>query len=241
VVEEVGERPEEMARRLLERGRRRLAVAGDDRSLREVAEVVARSGHEVVVAVIPGPRGCDLLRTFAIPQNPVDALAHLRTDDVYEVDLVWVEGGFGRKIMVNAAYLGGWALAEERRWKRPRPRRTNRPIDSRYLFEVDAGRRRRSVSGSGAVVANGQYACGGLHWAPKAALMDRRFEVQVTSEPVDAEVLAKGLHLRDVLRLTASELLISTAPPAPVAIDGVLVGNTPISMGINSTPLRLKI
>lgn len=80
------------ARRAVERavsdGATHLAMVGGDGSVNLAANVILNmSAEPPILGVLPSGTGCDLLRTFGIPQDLEGAARHLTTDAVYPIDV----------------------------------------------------------------------------------------------------------------------------------------------------------
>src|SRR5690606_41185661 len=70
---------------------------------RDLHSFPTRRSSDLTVAVLPSGTGCDLIRTFGIPQDLAGAAKHLTTNETYRVDLVAIEGGWGSRHYVNVA------------------------------------------------------------------------------------------------------------------------------------------
>lgn len=243
----------------VEEGRHRFVAVGGDGTVNTVANAILAHGHRQmpVLGVLPGGTGCDLLRTFAIPQKLEEAVHHLATDTIYPIDVGVVEGEWGSRYFVNVGDVGVIAAAARTaqsmspRWGRiryllgfaralPRFRTTG--------VHVEAGSRRFDGEAIAAVFANAQFFGGGFNIAPKAAMMDGDLDIQVfAARKRNAARLVpkayRGMHLRDrcVRRFVAPSVTISTDQPWPVEVDGEYVGNTPVSVRVARGRIALKI
>ena len=267
----VAERPDRIraaAREAVEHhGRRYLVAVGDDRTVHEVVNgmVDAASGKPraegLVLGVVPGGHGCDLVRTFGL-DRPVETIAaHLATEASMPVDLGRVrttgrDGTTTTCLFANLAQVGlGAELLASRRSFPPRLGRLGdlaatavagarfRPAPT--TVSVDGGSRREPVSN--VVVANGQFFGAGLHVAPRALPSDGRFNVQSWNGPA-AQVLRMrpllrlGTHLsRDDVREWQSRVVeVHAQRPLKVEADGCLLGVTPAAFDLLPNALRLK-
>lgn len=240
-------------------GASHIAIAGGDGSVNLAANVLLGiDGLEPpVVGILPTGTGCDLLRTFGIPQDLAGAAAHLATDVVYPIDVASLEGSWGIRYFVNVAQVGVGAAAAQ-----SAPRLARRLGASRYPIafaarlprfpraKVTIRTERRTVESQAlaVILANAQYFAGGWNVAPKATLIDGVLDVQVidiakTRAPALVPKVIKGTHLTDraVRRFSAASLSIETDVPWPLEADGDYVGNTPVNSRVMPAALRLKI
>lgn len=235
-----------------------LAMVGGDGSVNLAANVVLNMDVEPpILGVLPTGTGCDLLRTFGIPQDLEGAARHLATDTVYPIDVATLEGSWGTRYFVNVAQVGVGAAAAQ-----TASRLTRRLGAARYPLAFAARlpgfphssvtvttERRTYESGALAVImANAQFFAGGWNIAPKATLVDGVLDMQVidcakTRAPSLVPKIIRGNHLADraVRRFSAARFEIETAVPWPVEADGDYLGNTPVSGRVVSAALRLKI
>jgi diacylglycerol kinase (ATP) len=239
-------------------GRERVAVVGGDGTVNlAVNALLSVPGDQrPLLGMLPHGSGCDLLRTFAIPQSLEAAARHLAGDQRYTIDVGVLEGEWGRRLFVNVAQAGVGAAAAQ---SAPRlPRRLGSP---RYPAAFAArlpgfpaadvtleGRRSYQGRALAVILANGQYFAGGWNIAPKAALMDGLLDVQVIDVPKTAAPrlvpkLIRGLHLteRGVRRLTLDKVRLETDVPWPVEADGDYLGNTPLVASVLPAAVDLKI
>lgn len=237
----------------------RLAVVGGDGTVSLAVDTLVGSGHDSlpILGVLPSGMGCDLLRTFGIPQNLEDAAHHLRGDAVYEVDVGELDGSWGTRRFVNVAEAGIGAAAVVVANRLPRLFGANR-----YLFSfglrlpgfratrIRLETERRTIEGRALAVifANAQFFAGGWSIAPKAMLVDGKFDIQVidvkkTDAPNLIPKVMRGLHLgeKGVTRTTSSWFRLETADPWPVEADGDAIGNTPVHGRVLPAAIRLKI
>ena len=70
-------------------GRRHFALVGGDGTVNLAANALLPLGldERPTIGVVPVGTGCDLLRTFGIPQDPGEAAKHLATDATYNIDV----------------------------------------------------------------------------------------------------------------------------------------------------------
>ena len=236
-----------------------IAVAGGDGTMNLAANaLLGLDGVEPpVVALLPTGTGCDLLRTFGIPQDLAGAARHLSTDDVYPIDVAVLEGSWGIRYFVNVAQVGVGAAAAETAARFGRGLGASRypvafvarlprfPV-ARVVVETE--RRRYESDALAVIMANAQFFAGGWNVAPKATLVDGVLDMQMINTPKPmapalVSKIIKGNHLTDraVRRFTAAKFEITTDVPWPLEADGDYVGNTPVSGRVLPAALRLKI
>lgn len=241
------------------RGCARFAVAGGDGTLNLAANTLLSLDldEKPVLGALPTGTGCDLLRTFGLPQDLGPAARHLATDDAYDIDAAALEGDWGTRWFLNAAQAGVGAAAVGAAARLPRRMGVTRypaafcaklPRFARAQVTVTTERGARESEALAVIMANGQFFAGGWNVAPRATLIDGRIDIQVvnaakTRAPALVPKLIKGAHLQDpaVRRLTASEFAIETTPAWPVEADGDLVGSTPVSGRVIPAAIRLSI
>jgi YegS/Rv2252/BmrU family lipid kinase len=210
------------------------------------------------LAILPAGSGSDFIRTFALPRELESAAAHLATPDWYTCDLLQVEGGFGRRYVLNVLELGVGAAAVDTAMAMPRwvgekryavafwvtlPR--FRPAAIRAVVDE-----RKEISGPAIalIVANGQFFGGGMNIAPRASVADGELDLQVFAGPrrkaftVMPRVI-KGMHLthKNVRRLTGTIAQIDVPSDWPLEADGEVLGTGPISVSVRPAAIEFKI
>jgi YegS/Rv2252/BmrU family lipid kinase len=239
-------------------GRTHYAVVGGDGTVNLAANaLLAHSGLDPVLGVLPAGTGCDLLRTFGISQDLGEAARHLATEDIYPIDVVTLEGSWGTRYFVNVAQVGVGAAAAE---AAPRLRRGLGQLRYPLAFlahlprfpvttvRVVSEKRTYESKALAVIIANAQFFAGGWNVAPRATLVDGLADIQIintrkTRAPALVPKIIKGTHLADraVRRFSAAEFDITTEVAWPLEADGDYIGNTPVSGRVVSAALRLKI
>lgn len=236
-----------------------VAVVGGDGTVNLAVNSFIESGRArlPVLGVLPVGTGCDLLRTFGVPQTIEGAAFHLVDGSTYTVDVGELVGSFGVRRFVNVAQAGVGAAAAETAARLPRRLGTSRYVAAFGLRlagfpggEVQLSTERRSHTGRAlaVIVANGQFFAGGWNVAPKAIMMDGRFDIQVidsakTSAPALVPKIVRGLHLTEpgVRRISAARFRLETEQPWPIEVDGDAIGNTPVEGRVLESSIELKI
>ena len=165
-------------------GRTHFGVAGGDGTANLAVNTLLGLGMDSkpILGILPTGTGCDLLRTFGLPQKLGEAAKHLATDTTYDIDVATLEGDWGTRYFLNVAQVGVGAAAAE---TAPKISRTLSPVRYPLAFGVRLPRfpkarvtitteRRTYESEALAVVmANAQFFAGGWNVAPRATLVDR--------------------------------------------------------------------
>ena len=240
-------------------GATHFAVAGGDGTVNLAVNALMplEIGTPPVIGVLPVGTGCDLLRTFGLPQDVAGAARHLTTDEIYDIDVGTLEGSWGLRYFVNVAQTGVGAAAAQtaaslgRRLgavRYPLAFAARLPGFPRAKVKVITERRTIESEALAVILANAQFFAGGWNVAPKAMLVDGALDIQIincrkTSAPALVPKVIKGTHLSDpaVRRLSAAEFSIETDPPWPVECDGDLVGNTAVKGRVIRAAISLKI
>lgn len=240
-------------------GEERLAVVGGDGTVNLAVNALYDTGRDAfpILGVLPAGTGCDLLRTFGIPQDLEGAVHHLRGDSIYTIDVGELEGKWGVRRFVNVAQSGVGAAAVTTAGKMPRQLGSARYLSAfgirlpRFpIGEIELTMDRRSHRGRACavIIANGQFFGGGWNIAPKAMLVDGAFDLQVidvakTAAPAMVPRLMRGLHLTDprVRRFSAPNFRLETQHAWPVEVDGDAIGNTPVEGRVLAAAINLKI
>ncbi len=240
-------------------GGRRLVIAGGDGTVglamgALVAAGLAADAHPI--GILPAGTGCDLLRTFGIPQDLVEAAAHLARPGEYRIDLGHIRGDWGQKVFVNIAQAGVGAAAAESARRLSRafgPARYPLAFAARFPgfkaceIEIEGARSLRSRA-LAVIMANGQFFAGGWNVAPKALLVDGELDVQIIDAkkweaPNLVPRIIAGVHLkhRAVTRRSLAAFTLRTEAPWPVEVDGDHVGSTPIQVEVLPAAVSIKI
>ena len=240
-------------------GATHFAVAGGDGTVNLAVNALMPLGLAAppVIGVLPVGTGCDLLRTFGLPQDVAGAARHLTTNAVYDIDVGTLEGSWGLRYFVNVAQTGVGAAAVQTAMSLGRKLGAARyplafvarlPGFPRAKVKVTTERSTIESEALAVILANAQFFAGGWNVAPKAMLVDGALDVQIincrkTSAPALVPKVIKGTHLSDpaVRRLSAAEFSIETDPPWPVECDGDLVGNTAVKGRVIPAAISLKI
>lgn len=255
----------EVARDALARGERYLVAVGGDGTVHEVVNGMLDGGRPVaadaVLGVVAAGSGCDLVRSFGLPGDTLQAARHLAGDQVRPIDVGRVsytdgqaevtryfpniaEAGLGGAVVARAArlpavlgparYLAGFWLTLP----------GFRPATVRLDVDGQAYQWRAH----NVVVANCRFYGGGMQISPKSEPDDGALDVLVMVGPksdafTTLPKVYRGTHLphRNVAELRASRVRIEADPPFLIEADGESLGTTPATFEIIRTPIRLKV
>lgn len=233
-----------------------LAIGGDGTVNAMVDELLIAGVERPHIGVIPAGSGCDLLRTFAIPQTMEGAAKHLTGDEFYDLDVGRLAGAWGSRHFVNVATagLGGatvrYAARLPARLGAMRYKLAIWPAlatTPRRHIELEAGKRSYRGPATLVVFANAQFFGGGMNVAPRAAAMDGQLDIQVFTGPKWQALtlqprVARGTHLRHrgVRRLESGAFALDG--DLAVEADGEYLGHGKRLVGsVLSKAIALKI
>ena len=238
---------------------RPIALVGGDGTVSTVVDALAHRGivERAIVGVLPAGTGCDLIRTFGIPQSIEDAARHLRTPNTYRIDVGRLEGEWGVRHFVNVANAGLAAAVVEASGRMPRRLGALRYITAVASaapgfracdVELSTPQRTHRQHALLMVAANGQFFGGGWNVAPKALLVDGKLDTQLIDLPKTAiprmlPALMRGMHLTHpgVRRRSLGEFTFTPELEWPVEVDGDLIGHGAFRATMLPTALDLKI
>ncbi len=168
----------------------RVFVVGGDGTVSQVVDGLIAGGAppQTAVGILPGGTGGDFRRTLGLPADPIGAAARLVGAVPRPLDVIEAAFGGQRRACVNLASTGINAHVDRRVnaskkrlggrlsffWATVRAELAYTPIT--LDLQIDDGPTTRHTVAS-VLVCNGQYAGGGMHFAPGARLDDGHLEV----------------------------------------------------------------
>ncbi len=228
-------------------GSRDFACVGGDGTLHLVLNALLEDPWDTppTMALLPAGSGSDFIRTFALPRTLERMVPHLATEDRYRCDVGVLEGGFGRRYVLNAANAGIAAASVRVSNRLPRAIGGVRYAIGFWLtlarfpardVRLEAGGRVYEGPAISIVAANGQFFGGGMNVAPRALLVDGEWDLQVFQGPrrhafsVMPRVI-RGLHLnhKRVRRFSTPHFTLDCAEDWPIEADGELLGTGPVT------------
>jgi diacylglycerol kinase (ATP) len=238
-----------------------VVAAGGDGTVNEVVNGLAALPLKARLGIVPLGTGNDLPRTLAVPDDPLEAFALLRTGRERTIDLMRVRTG-GRELYGANVGAGGFtgqmneAMTDEikDRWgplAYLRGAVTVLPDLTRYRTRVRYdGAAWEDVHAMNIVVANARTAGGGTVVAPLANPEDGLLDVVVVSGRAGAVELAgvaarllAGNYLESdaVTHRRARRVEIQSEPGMAFNVDGELLSDEPITFTVVPQALRVIV
>jgi diacylglycerol kinase (ATP) len=244
-----------------------VVAVGDDGTVQDVVNGMFRDGAPIagdpVLGVVAAGSGCDLVRSFGLPEDISAAARHLTGDATYPLDLMRVtvvgtHGGSSTRYAHNLVMIGLRASVARRTRRLPAFLGSTR----RFLafWSAYVGARRRAVTirmdtrthelrAWDVVVGNGQFA-DGLRLSPRSYPGDGVLDALVFIGPkADAyrmlpRIFMNGGHLPDPgVKELRAKIRVAVDPdrPLPVVADGRVLGSTPATVQVVPGRIRLKL
>jgi diacylglycerol kinase (ATP) len=260
--------PASLAREAMEGGHRFVVAVGDDATVQAVVNGMFREGRtiveEPVLGVIPGGAGCDLVRSFGLPNDAGSAAAHMSGEDTYPLDLMKVsatlpDGGRVSRYAHNLAQVGMGARQAACEAKAPawlgRARRfygfwCGYLTTKATAVTVKHDTRTWEGAAWNVVVANAQFTNGGLRLSPRSFPGDGVLDALVFAGPRSnaytqlPRLFRHGDHVPDpnIHELKAKiRFEVRGERPLPVLADGLPLGVTPVTFQVVPRPILFKL
>lgn len=249
----------EVARGFVAEGMRLIVAVGGDGTVNEVANGLVDAGGEadVVLGIVPAGRGSDLVRGLGWRRDPAAAMARIRHGTSRRIDLgrATVRDGASR-IFVNVAGVGLDAAAAALAARSRLPGGTAPYLSGAagallrhgsYPMTVDVDGTRVEGAMRAVIVANGGFFGGGLRIVPSAAIDDGRLDAALVGDLSwfdvvrNARRVSRGTHVDHpkFTLLPGRAIRVESAEPAPVHLDGEVVGTTPVTFSVEPAALRV--
>lgn len=258
----------QLASLALDEGHRFLVAVGDDATVQDVVNGMFREGRairdEPVLGVIPGPDGCDLVRSFGLPSGTEAAASHLTGDNTYALDLMkatatapdvglvtryahnLAQVGMGARQLKSASAAPAWLGGARRFYGFWRGYFATRPTTVTIAHDA------RTWVGTAwnVVVANAQFTGGGLRLSPRSFPGDGVLDALVFTGPRSGaytqlpRLFRHGDHVPDpmITELKAKiRFEVTAGTPLPVIADGVPLGTTPVTFQVVPRQVLFKL
>ena len=261
VIERPGD-GERLASEALAVGHRFVVAVGADALVQDVLNGLFVNGHtrveEPVLGVVSASSGCDLLKSFGLPDDTEGGCAHLTGDSTYPFDVMKVtctgpEGDRRTRYAHNLAEVGlGAAVAVRMATGRERFGAFWRSY-ARYRVPlirigIDA-KQERELRAWNVVIGNGQFSAG-LRLSPRSFPGDGVLDALVFTGPKsDAyrmlpRIYRHGGHVPDpnIMELRAKiRIGVDATRSLPVVADGEPFGATPATFQVLPRQILLKL
>jgi len=231
-----------------------VAVGGDGMVASLVGPVVAGDG---VLGIVPAGRGNDFARQLGVAGGPDDIAATLSKAEPRRVDVIDVDTGTGRHVVVvGSVYAGVDSRASQIVDRVHRlPSRLQYPYaavralasyrPTTYRIAVD-GQARDHVAAT-VVVANSGYYGSGMHIAPDASPCDGLLDVVVIGAASRLQLIrsmpkvydGRHVELDEVVVLRGREVSVSATSPVTAYGDGEEIAPLPFTARVRPGALRV--
>jgi diacylglycerol kinase (ATP) len=257
-----------LARRAIDDGRRFLVAVGGDGTVQEVLNGMFDDGEPLmdqpVLGVVAATSGCDLVRSFGLPDDTDGGCRHLAGENTYPFDVIkiaYVDGSGERRTRYAANLVEiGLGAAVARTTARLPARLGNA---RRFLgfwgayvrtraasVKVDADMKTFEGRAFNVIVANAQFTSAGLRMSPRSFPGDGVLDALVFRGPrSDAyrmlpRIYRHGDHIPDpnIHEMRAKiRIAVEADRPLPIVADGELLGTTPATFQIVPQRILLKL
>jgi diacylglycerol kinase (ATP) len=254
----------ELARRAAEEGARLVVAVGGDGTVNEVANgLLAVGGERPDLAVIARGTGTDFVRHFRIPTRLEEAVRVARAGTTRTIDAGRIGyrswgGEDEHAYFVNSASAGmSGAVAQ-------RANSSSKALGGKASFlyatlavfarwhasemEVEVDEKRRSGLLYDAIVSNCRYLGGGMAMTPDAEPDDGLLDVLLIGDITRRDLaltlpkVYRGTHLPHpkAEALRGKRVVVTSAMPLPVELDGEQPGTTPATFEVVPAAVRLR-
>ena len=256
------------AREAMEDGRRFVVAVGGDGTVQEVVNGMFVDGEPLVeqpvLGVVAANSGCDLVRSFGLPEDTDGGCRHLAGSNTYPFDVIkigytdasgerrtryaanLVEVGLGAAVARLSArlpsrlgnarrFLGFWGA-----YVRTRP----------ASVKVDADMKTFEGRAFNVIVANAQFTSAGLRMSPRSFPGDGVLDALVFRGPrSDAfrmlpRIYRHGDHVPDphIHEMHAKiRVAVEADRPLPIVADGEVLGTTPATFQVVPKRILFKL
>ena len=256
-----------LARQAIEDGRRFLVAVGGDGTVQEVLNGMFDDGEPLVeqpvLGVVAATSGCDLVRSFGLPDDTDGGCRHLAGPNTYPFDVIKIsydDGGERRtRYAANLVEVGlGAAVARTTARLPARLGNARRFLGfwGAYVrtraasVKVDADMKTFEGRAFNVIVANAQFTSDGLRMSPRSFPGDGVLDALVFRGPrSDAyrmlpRIYRHGDHIPDpnIHEMRAKiRVAVEADRPLPIVADGEVLGTTPATFQIVPQRILLKL
>ncbi len=263
-----GEESTAVARQALQDGARFLVAVGDDRTVQDVLNGMFLDGAPIiegaVLGIVSAGSGCDLIRSFGLPDDMEGGVGHLSGDNTYPFDVIKVtvtgpagervtrythnlaEAGFGGAVSTRIQSLPSWTGRARRFlgfWMTF--------LRTRHAqVKVEADMKSYEGPAFNVVVANAQFTSGGMRLSPRSFPGDGWLDALIFNGPRSEaitmlpRIFRHGGHVPDphIQEMRAKiRVAVSADRPLQVVADGQVLGSTPATFQIVPGSILLKL
>jgi diacylglycerol kinase (ATP) len=251
-----------LARNAIEQGERFVVAVGDTATVSAVLNGMLEDDRPIatdaVLGVLAANSGCDVVRTFGLPQDPAAAMDRLVRGLVYGVDVgkATTDGPAGPRVtyFLNMAQIGLAGLAARRAGRLPLGRGRSfwgywlaMSTFRRPRIRMQGDRREFEGTVTNVIVANLQYTGNGMRLSPRSWAEDGYFDLQVFTGPrSDSFTLLPKMFVGDHLphpniqEFRSTRVHVDADRRTFVEADGIPLGTTPATFEVLPGILRLK-
>lgn len=237
-----------------------IVAAGGDGTINTVVNALMACPQRPPLGLLPMGTGNNLCRSLGVPLDPLEAAEAARGGRVRRVDVARVDFAGAQRYFVNTASGGNSdrvieCLRDEdkQRWGPWCYLRSALPLmtdltayEATVQLDEDPPQR---LSLWNVVIANGAYAAGGLHVAPRAELDDGLLDVMLIldSTPLDLAGLAAEFFLGDyledpsVMYQRARSVRVEAAPELRFLVDGEMLTGQPFQFALEPRALDVVV
>jgi diacylglycerol kinase (ATP) len=236
-----------------------VVAVGGDGTVNLVADALLAAGGPVPpsMAMLPAGTGSDFARLFGFSGSAVEAARRIVDGESYPLDVGTIEGPFGTRRVVNVAETGLGASALELAERLPRQLGSIKyqlafplVLPSFKTAHISLQTDTRTWEGEATLVvfANAEYFGGGLKIAPRASVVDGKFNVLIMEGGKWGSLrlfqkMKTGLHLQDprIHHFVTRAFRLETSIAWDVETDGEYLGTGPVEGRIEPSALILRV
>jgi diacylglycerol kinase (ATP) len=256
-----------LARQAMADGRRFLVAVGGDGTVQEVLNGMFDDGEPLVerpvLGVVAATSGCDLVRSFGLPDDTDGGCKHLAGGNTYPFDVIKISYDDGderrTRYAANLVEVGlGAAVARTTARLPARLGNARRFLGfwGAYVrtraasVKVDADMKTFEGRAFNVIVANAQFTSAGLRMSPRSFPGDGVLDALVFRGPrSDAyrmlpRIYRHGDHVPDpnIHEMRAKiRVAVEADRPLPIVADGEVLGTTPATFQIVPQRILLKL